>query len=102
MNIESMQKYAKQFSEEKGFGVNTIQTRTLYLMTEVGELAKEILSISFHPTEEKVRMAKENIGLEMYDVIFNILDLANQLEIELEEAFQKKMELNKHRTWVER
>ena len=26
---------------------------TLYLMTEVGELAKEILSISFYPTEEK-------------------------------------------------
>ena len=27
MDISSMQKYAKKFSEEKGFDVNTIQTR---------------------------------------------------------------------------
>lgn len=97
-----MQKYVKQFSEEKGFDVNTIQTRTLYLMTEVGELAKEILSISFNPTEEKVLQVKENIGLEMYDVIYNVLDLANQMEIELEEACRKKMEINKRRIWYER
>lgn len=99
MDISSMQKYVKQFSEEKGFDVNTIQTRTLYLMTEVGELAKEILSISFNPTEEKVQQVKDNIGLEMYDVIYNVLDLANQMEIELEEACRKKMEINKHRIW---
>ncbi|MGN4125643.1 MazG nucleotide pyrophosphohydrolase domain-containing protein [Lysinibacillus sphaericus] len=102
MDISSMQKYVKQFSEEKGFHVNTIHTRTLYLVTEVGELSKEILSISFNPTEEKVRLAKENIGLEMYDVLFNVLDLANRLEIELEDACRKKMEMNKDRIWYER
>lgn len=71
-------------------------------MTEVGELSKEILKISFQPKEEEIKMAKENIGLEMYDVIFNILDLANQLNIDLDEACRKKMELNKRRSWVKR
>ncbi|AVK83774.1 pyrophosphatase [Lysinibacillus sp. B2A1] len=99
MDISNMQKYVRQFSEEKGFTVNTIQTRMLYLVTEIGELAQEILSISFHPTEEKIKLTKENIGLEMYDVIFNVVDLANQLDIDLEDAFQKKMEINKYRTW---
>ncbi|QDQ02257.1 pyrophosphatase [Lysinibacillus fusiformis] len=101
MDISSMQKYVKQFSEEKGFHVNTTHTRTLYLVTEVGELAKEILSISFNPSEEKVSLVKENIGLEMYDVIYNVLDLANRLEIDVENACRKKMEINKHRIWYE-
>ncbi len=99
MNISELQQYVKLFCEEKGFGVNTLQTRTMYLMSEVGELTKEVLSISFHPTEEKIKEVKENIGLEMYDVIFNVLDLANQLDIDLEEACRKKIELNSHRTW---
>ncbi|MET4559998.1 NTP pyrophosphatase (non-canonical NTP hydrolase) [Lysinibacillus parviboronicapiens] len=86
-----MQKYVKQFSEEKGFHVNTIHTRTLYLVTEVGELAKEILSISFHPTEGKVGLAKENIGLELCDVIYNVLDFANRLDIDWRRPIGKNM-----------
>ncbi|TXK84269.1 pyrophosphatase [Paenibacillus sp. N3.4] len=88
-------KYVSEYSKIKGFDSSTIEQRMMYLMTEVGELAKEVLSVSFHPDEE----SKENLGYEMYDVVWNIFDLANKLNIDLEHAFRSKMEINEKRSW---
>lgn len=95
MNTSEFQQYVKSFSESKGFDTSTIEQRMLYLMTEVGELSKEVLSISFNPDAER----KENLGFEMYDVVWNIFDLANKLDIDLEQAFRRKLEINEDRTW---
>lgn len=95
MNTSEFQQYVSEYSKIKGFDTSTIEQRTLYLMTEVGELAKEVLSVSFHPDAEK----KENLGFEMYDVVWNIFDLANKLGIDLDQAFKQKMEINDKRTW---
>ncbi|RAP75322.1 MazG nucleotide pyrophosphohydrolase domain-containing protein [Paenibacillus montanisoli] len=95
MNTAEFQQYVKDWSELKGFDKSTIEQRMLYLMTEVGELAKEVLSVSFHPDAER----KENLGYEMYDVVWNIFDLANKLGIDLEQAFKAKMDINDKRTW---
>ena len=84
MNTAEFQQYVNEYSKVKGFDTSTIEQRTLYLMTEVGELAKEVLSVSFHPEAEK----KENLGFEMYDVVWNIFDLANKLGIDLDKAFK--------------
>ncbi|MBP3962355.1 MazG nucleotide pyrophosphohydrolase domain-containing protein [Paenibacillus lignilyticus] len=96
MNTAEFQQYVKEWSALKGFDQSSIEQRMLYLMTEVGELAKEVLSVSFHPDAER----KENLGHEMYDVVWNIFDLANMLGIDLEQAFKEKMRINSTRTWV--
>ncbi|MEK8215214.1 MULTISPECIES: MazG nucleotide pyrophosphohydrolase domain-containing protein [unclassified Paenibacillus] len=95
MNTAEFQQYVREFSEMKGFDRSTIEQRMLYLMTEVGELSQEVLSVSFHPDAEK----KENLGYEMYDVVWNIFDLANKLDINLEDAFNRKKEINDNRNW---
>ena len=95
MNTSEFQQYVREYSKIKGFDTSTIEQRTLYLMTEVGELAKEVLTVSFHPDAEK----KENLGFEMYDVVWNIFDLANKLNIDLDQAFKRKMEINDKRVW---
>jgi len=95
MNTSEFQNYVKEFSKIKGFDTSTIEQRMLYLMTEVGELSKEVLSVSFDPDAER----KENLGYEMYDVVWNIFDLANKLDIDLEQAFKKKKEINDNRMW---
>ncbi|AIQ19747.1 MazG-like family protein [Paenibacillus sp. FSL L8-0470] len=95
MNTAEFQQYVREFSEVKGFDRSTIEQRMLYLMTEVGELSQEVLSVSFHPDAEK----KENLGYEMYDVVWNIFDLANKLDINLEDAFNRKKEINDNRNW---
>lgn len=95
MKTSEFQQYVSEFSKLKGFDKSTIEQRMLYLMSEVGELSKEVLTVSFHPDAE----TKENLGLEMFDVVWNIFDLANKLNIDLEQAFKQKMEINDKRTW---
>ncbi|GGG19217.1 MazG nucleotide pyrophosphohydrolase domain-containing protein [Paenibacillus aceti] len=96
MNTAQFQQYVRDYSKEKGFDTSSIEQRMLYLMTEVGELSKEVLAVSFDPAATK----KENLGFEMYDVVWNIFDLANKLDIDLEQAFKQKMKINEKRTWV--
>ncbi|PHE64481.1 hypothetical protein COF68_06030 [Bacillus toyonensis] len=60
----------------------------MYLISEVGELSKSLL-----------KEDKTDIGLEMFDVVWNLVDLANKLNIDLDQSFKAKMEINKDRVW---
>ncbi|MGX5646712.1 MazG nucleotide pyrophosphohydrolase domain-containing protein [Bacillus cereus] len=93
MNIVEFQKYVSNFSKEKGFQDTTIEERTIYTMAELGELAEVILK------RDTIQDAKREIGLEMFDVIWNVCDLVNKLNIDLEKAFKEKMKINKKREW---
>ncbi|MDA1532520.1 MULTISPECIES: MazG nucleotide pyrophosphohydrolase domain-containing protein [Bacillus] len=93
MNIVEFQRYVSNFSKEKGFQDTTIEERAMYAMAELGELAEVILK------RDKIQDSKREIGLEMFDVIWNVCDLANKLEIDLEKAFKEKMMMNKKRQW---
>ena len=99
MNIKELQSYVEEFSNSRGFNNNTIETRTMYLMTEIGELTKEVLKVSFKKNNELALETKTSIGLEMFDVFWNLCDLANILDIDLEEAFNEKININKDRQW---
>lgn len=92
VKISEFQQYVSNFSKEKGFADTTIEERTMYLMAELGELTEAVL----RRNDDNI---KREIGLEMFDVIWNVCDLANKLEINLEEAFQEKMEINRDREW---
>ncbi|WP_243523291.1 MazG nucleotide pyrophosphohydrolase domain-containing protein [Bacillus pseudomycoides] len=93
MKLSEFQQYVANFSEKKGFQNTTIEIRTMYLMAELGELTEAIVK------RNEGKNAKREIGLEMFDVIWNVCDLANKLEIDLEEAFQEKMKINRDREW---
>ncbi|HGA0511996.1 pyrophosphatase [Bacillus pacificus] len=90
MNIVEFQRYVLNFSKEKGFQDTTIEERAMYTMAELGELAEVILK------RDKIQDSKREIGLEMFDVIWNVCDLANKLESDLEKAFEEKMRINKN------
>ncbi|OFC76289.1 MULTISPECIES: MazG nucleotide pyrophosphohydrolase domain-containing protein [Bacillus] len=91
MNIVEFQRYVSNFSKEKGFQDTTIEECTIYMMAELGELAEVILK------RDTIQDAKRESGLEMFDVIWNVCDLANKLNVDLEKAFEEKMEINKKR-----
>ena len=42
---------------------------------------------------------KARLGLEIYDLIWNAVDLANLLDIDLEAAFEEKIAFNAKREW---
>ncbi|MBO1002167.1 MazG nucleotide pyrophosphohydrolase domain-containing protein [Pseudogracilibacillus auburnensis] len=98
MNIKELQQYVSRFCDEKGFEGIPLETRVMYLISEIGELTDDLLEIK-GATTEKQEVIKRNIGHEMFDVTWNIFDLANKLDIDLEAAFKEKMNINENREW---
>jgi NTP pyrophosphatase (non-canonical NTP hydrolase) len=77
----------------------TVEQRMLFLLTEVGEVAREVLRLSRSTDQANADAIKADLGMELYDVIWNICDLANLLNIDLEASFAAKIEINKTRKW---
>lgn len=65
------------------------------LAEEVGEVARE-LNDRFGPKAKKPGEAEGSLALELADVVFVVCCLANQLGIDLDEAFRASLE--KYRT----
>ncbi|QDI90691.1 pyrophosphatase [Salicibibacter halophilus] len=98
MDFEQFQQYVKAFSKEKGFEELTIEQRYQFLVSEVGEVSDELLKLNLDPNV-KEEETKINLGMEMFDVVWNVFDLANKLDIDLSQAFAEKMKMNESRTW---
>ena len=97
LNIAAWQAHVRELSEK--FGDKTPETRLLHLMSEVGELSDELLALQQLSADDTAQTdaIKQRLGMEIYDVIWNAIDLANLLEIDLEAAFEQKIALNKKR-----
>ena len=66
-------------------------TNLARLAEEVGELAREIN----HRYGQKTKKAEEpagDVGMEMADILFVIICMANREEIDLQQAFDRMME----------
>nr|WP_243764037.1 MazG-like family protein [Bacillus sp. XF8] len=61
------------------------------MVTEIGEVAQEVLKISSIPDAYNINELKEHLSFEIYDGVWNLFDLANKLDIDLEEAFKKRV-----------
>lgn len=61
------------------------------LMEEVGELAREINHREKMKTKKETEPEKD-IGLELADVLFSLICLANYYDIDLEAEFQEVMQ----------
>lgn len=94
MTIKDIQENAKQLAPI--FWDKTPEQRMLYLTTEIGELAKEVLKLQGSQGDNK-EVLEENLGMEIYDIVWNLCDLANMFDIDLEESFARKIELNNNR-----
>ena len=95
--IKALQEHAKELAQI--LPEITVEQRMLFLLTEVGEVAREVLRLSRSADQANADAIKADLGMEMYDVIWNICDLANLLGIDLEQAFAAKIEINKTRKW---
>ncbi|MEZ4622271.1 MAG: MazG-like family protein [Caldilineaceae bacterium] len=99
MKIQEIQDNARALCEQQGWTDRNPSQRFRYLISEVGELSKELTRLEWNPTEADVDEIKRNIGHEIYDIVWNLCELANQLEIDLEAAFAEKQAINAKRRW---
>ena len=95
--LQDFQKYVSDMVKERGFHQETVAETFMLFVEECGELAKAIRE------KEKINVAEDaqekDLAHEFADVFIYLLDLCNQQDIDLEQAFREKEEVNKKRTW---
>ena len=93
--MKEEQRVVNEWIQKHGVRYFNELTNTVLLMEEVGELSRYIArdfgEQSFKDSEKKEDV-KVHIKEEMADILFVLICLANQMEIDLEEAFKETIE----------
>lgn len=91
MNIKNAQKEVDNWIKAHGVRYFDELTNMAQLTEEVGEVAR-IIARRYGEQSEKESDKNKDLGEELADVMFVVLCLANQTGVNLEEAFNKKLE----------
>jgi NTP pyrophosphatase (non-canonical NTP hydrolase) len=96
MDIQNSQKDVDKWIQEHGVRYFNELTNMAQLTEEVGEVAR-IIARRYGEQSEKESDKDKDLGEELADVLFVVLCLANQTGIDLQEAFNKKLDLKTER-----
>ena len=96
MELQKVQKKVDNWIKEHGIRYFDELTNMAQLSEEVGEVAR-IISRRYGEQSEKESDKSKDLGEELADVIFVTLCLANQTGVNLQKAFDKKMQLKSER-----
>jgi len=91
MTITQLQEKVDNWIKEYGVRYFDEMTNTAMLMEEVGEVAR-IMARRYGEQSEKESDKNKDLGEELADVLFVLVCLANQTDINLEEALAKNFE----------
>jgi NTP pyrophosphatase (non-canonical NTP hydrolase) len=96
--LRHVQNFHRELDEQKGFDQDLLRNVAL-LSGEVGELVRAIQDLR-RPDQATPRQELiARIGEELADVLAYVLKLANYAGVDLEHAYQQKMQHNVSRTW---
>ena len=96
MNIKNAQKTIDQWIKNHGVRYFDELTNMAQLTEEVGEVAR-IIARRYGEQSEKESDKDKDLGEELADVIFVVICLANQTGVDLQTAFDKKLDLKTKR-----
>lgn len=96
--LKDFQEYVKNLEADRGFEKEDVIIKCLLLAEEIGELFKAIRK------KDGVIKIDHNskfssVDEELADIIIYLCAIANRFDIDLEQAFRAKEELNKKRIW---
>jgi NTP pyrophosphatase (non-canonical NTP hydrolase) len=96
MNLKESQLAVDKWIIEHGVRYFNELTNMAQLTEEVGEVAR-IIARRYGEQSEKGSDKDKDLGEELADVVFVVLCLANQTGIDLQDAFDKKMDYKTNR-----
>ena len=96
MDVKDAQLAVDTWIKEHGVRYFNELTNMAQLTEEVGEVAR-IIARRYGEQSEKESDKNKDLGEELADVLFVVLCLANQTGINLQEAFDKKLEIKTKR-----
>lgn len=96
--LKDFQKYVVELELQRGFSDQNAIEKCLLLGEEMGELFKAVRKSMKLKTDinSNVGTVKEEIA----DILIYLCAIANRFDINIEEAFREKEEINKLRKWV--
>lgn len=96
MDIKNAQLEVDTWIQNHGVRYFNELTNMAQLTEEVGEVAR-IIARRYGEQSEKESDKNKDLGEELADVVFVVLCLANQTGIDLQAAFDKKMDVKTNR-----
>ena len=96
MDLKNSQLEVDNWIKNHGVRYFNELTNMAQLTEEVGEVAR-IIARRYGEQSEKESDKNKDLGEELADVVFVVLCLANQTGVDLQAAFDKKMELKTNR-----
>ncbi len=96
MSIQKAQQQVDDWIKNHGVRYFNELTNMAQLTEEVGEVAR-IIARRYGEQSEKESDKSKDLGEELADVLFVVLCLANQTNINLEDAFTKKLDIKAKR-----
>ncbi len=96
MDIQNAQKAVDKWIQAHGVRYFNELTNMAQLTEEVGEVAR-IIARRYGEQSEKDSDRAKDLGEELADVVFVVLCLANQTGIDLQAAFDRKLEMKAQR-----
>lgn len=91
MNVQNAQKTVDIWIKDHGVRYFNELTNMAQLTEEVGEVAR-IIARRYGEQSEKESDKDKDLGEELADVMFVVLCLANQTGVDLQAAFDKRMD----------
>ena len=95
--LRDFQEYVKKLEDERGFTQQNAVEKCLLLGEEMGELFKAVRKTMKMKTDVTANIG--SIDEEIADMMIYLCAIANRFDIDIEQAFRKKEEHNKKRTW---
>ena len=92
MDLQNAQAAVDEWIKQHGVRYFNELTNMAQLTEEVGEVAR-IIARRYGEQSEKESDKNKDLGEELADVVFVVLCLANQTGVDLQQAFDKKLEL---------
>ena len=96
MDLKNSQQEVDNWIKEHGVRYFNELTNMAQLTEEVGEVAR-IIARRYGEQSEKESDKNKDLGEELADVVFVVLCLANQTGVDLQAAFDKKLDLKTKR-----
>ncbi|TDM13228.1 nucleotide pyrophosphohydrolase [Macrococcus lamae] len=95
-NLTEMQQEVDVYINQFKSGYFTPMENMVRLTEEVGELAREINHV-YGPKQKKLSEREKEIGMELADNLFVLICLANSMDIDLTDYFNRTMDKFKTR-----
>ena len=96
--LQDFQNYVIELEQVRGFTDQNVIEKCLLLGEEMGELFKAVRKSMKLKTDVNANVG--TVKEEIADILIYLCAIANRYDIDIEQAFREKEEINKNRKWV--